>query len=638
MSLATRCTHCGTIFRVVQDQLKVSEGWVRCGRCQGVFNALPTLFNLETDPPPPRPAHTMPHGESGLADRPPEARPDGQPTAAQAHQAPPPARPDSAPISPSAPDAADAQRILASQGLMSDAEVNPALDSQPPSAWAKTEPAEFEEGELNEESLSLEPPSIEATTDFDLDTAIAVDDNTPLEVVLASLAPRGTLAPVAAAMPAMAVATPEAATATEARPTPVTAPDVAQEAPDEINSAEASPPLPPAAEPEAAALPQPIESPVAAESAGPISQDEASAPLVLRDTPSAMQDSDATSAGLRAGHPRSGAHADWPDLPEDLPEDLPSTDEEDALDSRYLMPNPRDRRAAPRIDDGPDFADAEFPSDADIDAEEDWASDFGASTPGRDSELNAMGGQGAGQAPTSTEAARTDRAVADDPASEANALAEGSPRAEEPGQAEAATDVGEDQAPAPMPGFVKQARRNAFWRHPAVRAVLSIVALGLVGTLTAQVGVQFRDQLAAQQPALRPALLKLCEVAHCEIKPPLKLDDLQVESATLVKASSEGADNYRLAVVVHNKGTMELAWPHVDLTLTDENGTVIARGVFSPRDAEWLDTADAKADGPTTAASALPQAAPKERSTTLQWHLRAPGIQPAGYTAELFYP
>jgi ribosomal protein L11 methyltransferase len=31
--LATRCSACGTVFRVVQDQLRVSEGWVRCGRC-----------------------------------------------------------------------------------------------------------------------------------------------------------------------------------------------------------------------------------------------------------------------------------------------------------------------------------------------------------------------------------------------------------------------------------------------------------------------------------------------------------------------------------------------------------------------------------------------------------------------------
>ena len=47
MSLATRCTACGTAFRVVQDQLKVSEGWVRCGRCDAVFNALEGLFDLE---------------------------------------------------------------------------------------------------------------------------------------------------------------------------------------------------------------------------------------------------------------------------------------------------------------------------------------------------------------------------------------------------------------------------------------------------------------------------------------------------------------------------------------------------------------------------------------------------------------
>ncbi|MES2888644.1 MAG: DUF3426 domain-containing protein [Pseudomonadota bacterium] len=51
MSLATRCTSCKTVFRVVQDQLKVSEGWVRCGRCGTVFNALEALFDLERDIP-----------------------------------------------------------------------------------------------------------------------------------------------------------------------------------------------------------------------------------------------------------------------------------------------------------------------------------------------------------------------------------------------------------------------------------------------------------------------------------------------------------------------------------------------------------------------------------------------------------
>lgn len=63
MNLAARCPSCGTVFRVVQDQLRVSEGWVRCGRCNNVFNAAAVLFDIDNgasaqierdaEPPPP---------------------------------------------------------------------------------------------------------------------------------------------------------------------------------------------------------------------------------------------------------------------------------------------------------------------------------------------------------------------------------------------------------------------------------------------------------------------------------------------------------------------------------------------------------------------------------------------------------
>jgi predicted Zn finger-like uncharacterized protein len=39
MSLKTRCPACDTVFKIVADQLKVSSGWVRCGRCAEVFDA-----------------------------------------------------------------------------------------------------------------------------------------------------------------------------------------------------------------------------------------------------------------------------------------------------------------------------------------------------------------------------------------------------------------------------------------------------------------------------------------------------------------------------------------------------------------------------------------------------------------------
>jgi predicted Zn finger-like uncharacterized protein len=58
--LATRCSACHTVFRVVPDQLRVSEGWVRCGKCAEVFNALEGLIDLETGSP-------QRHVGSGLA-------------------------------------------------------------------------------------------------------------------------------------------------------------------------------------------------------------------------------------------------------------------------------------------------------------------------------------------------------------------------------------------------------------------------------------------------------------------------------------------------------------------------------------------------------------------------------------------
>jgi predicted Zn finger-like uncharacterized protein len=48
MSLITRCPACGTMFKVVADQLKVSQGWVRCGHCAEVFDAATHLLPRES--------------------------------------------------------------------------------------------------------------------------------------------------------------------------------------------------------------------------------------------------------------------------------------------------------------------------------------------------------------------------------------------------------------------------------------------------------------------------------------------------------------------------------------------------------------------------------------------------------------
>lgn len=59
MSLVTRCPACATTFKVVRDQLRISDGWVRCGRCSEVFDATLDLHEAPDShaaPPTPLPA------------------------------------------------------------------------------------------------------------------------------------------------------------------------------------------------------------------------------------------------------------------------------------------------------------------------------------------------------------------------------------------------------------------------------------------------------------------------------------------------------------------------------------------------------------------------------------------------------
>ena len=57
MSLVTSCPACYTRFKIVPDQLKVSEGWVRCGQCSEIFDA---STRLEPQTPTTVPASRLP--------------------------------------------------------------------------------------------------------------------------------------------------------------------------------------------------------------------------------------------------------------------------------------------------------------------------------------------------------------------------------------------------------------------------------------------------------------------------------------------------------------------------------------------------------------------------------------------------
>ncbi len=84
--LITRCPACGTRFRVVPDQLRISQGWVRCGHCAEVFDAAQHLGEPQTL----RPTETAAAAQTAQA---PAAAPDAVSPTAEADDTPAEATP-----------------------------------------------------------------------------------------------------------------------------------------------------------------------------------------------------------------------------------------------------------------------------------------------------------------------------------------------------------------------------------------------------------------------------------------------------------------------------------------------------------------------------------------------------------------
>lgn len=181
---------------------------------------------------------------------------------------------------------------------------------------------------------------------------------------------------------------------------------------------------------------------------------------------------------------------------------------------------------------------------------------------------------------------------------------------------------GERHAPvAAEPGFVRQARKQAFWRLPVVRSGLLVGALLLGMALLTQVAVHERDRWAAAYPGLRPWLETLCKPWQCAIQPLQHLDAVVIESSSLVRRVG---DMYGFELVLKNNASAAVAMPALELSLTDLRDQVLARRVFLP--AELPGRPESLAPGarlPVTLSLKLAQ----EPTTAM-----------TGYRALVFYP
>ena len=172
-----------------------------------------------------------------------------------------------------------------------------------------------------------------------------------------------------------------------------------------------------------------------------------------------------------------------------------------------------------------------------------------------------------------------------------------------------------------VPGFVRQARRRAFWSSRGMRAAMAVLVLLLGALLAGQLALHERDQLAASRPELQPLLQRACDVLGCRLGPVRKIDAIVIDSTALVRRLG---DFYAFDLVLKNTASTPLAVPALELSLTDTRDQVIARRVFLPE--EWPD-----------APSMLP--AQGSVSVSLRLALALGDATPmAGYRALVFYP
>ncbi len=168
--------------------------------------------------------------------------------------------------------------------------------------------------------------------------------------------------------------------------------------------------------------------------------------------------------------------------------------------------------------------------------------------------------------------------------------------------------------------FVRQARREAFWRRPVMRVamVLAIVALALL--LASQMAVHDRNRLAAISPQWRPMLNTLCEALDCSIQPPRQIDAIAIDSSSFSKLRG---DSFRLNITIRNQAAIDVAMPALELTLTDSQEQPVVRRVLMP--------AELGANPGVIAAAS-------EWSSSLALAVSANGSRVAGYRLLAFYP
>jgi predicted Zn finger-like uncharacterized protein len=156
------------------------------------------------------------------------------------------------------------------------------------------------------------------------------------------------------------------------------------------------------------------------------------------------------------------------------------------------------------------------------------------------------------------------------------------------------------------------------------RPLYAVAAAALVVGVVLQLVLEYRDALAAHVPPARPLLAAACKPLGCTIGP------LRDGAALSIDASDLQADPAHrglllLSATIRNRSGHAIAFPYLELMLTDSSDRVVVRRAFPP--AEY-------ASGSADLAAGIPA----NGEHVVRIFLDASATQQAGYRVYLFYP
>jgi predicted Zn finger-like uncharacterized protein len=179
--------------------------------------------------------------------------------------------------------------------------------------------------------------------------------------------------------------------------------------------------------------------------------------------------------------------------------------------------------------------------------------------------------------------------------------------------------------PQPEVDYVDRFTRSRRGRWSRLVEKLTVLGLPvLLLALTGQAVFHFRDALAARVPALKPMLVQACALVGCTIGPLHQSSGLSIDASDL-QADPAHRGLLMLTATLRNRSGLPLAFPHLELTLTDAQDQVVVRRVLLPP--EYV------GNGADLAAGI-----PANAEVPVKVFIDASATNQAGYRLYAFYP